>query len=258
MSFTLGVVPYLNAIPLIAALPDFVRVERGVPSELASRLAAGALDAALLPTAEAIRGAFGPFVGRFGIACDGAVDSVLAFVPREGPPSDWPTDVVLDPASRTSVALLRVLLERRHGLTPVYRTAPTPGPDPRDFPGAMTLTIGDRALAVRRGYAGHVIDLGAEWKAWTGLPFVFARWTSRPGAPATLVEALARTLDGAAQRGLEQRAELAADHGPAHGLTAVEARRYLSTSIRFALGERAEAGFARFADEVRRLDGASR
>ncbi len=258
MSFTIGVVPYLNAIPLIAAMPDFVRVERGVPSELAARLASGAVDAALLPTAEAIRGSFGPFVGRFGIACDGAVESVLAFVPRAGPPSDWPTDVVLDPASRTSVGLLKVLLERRYGLVPTYRTAETAGPDPREHPSSLTLTIGDRALAVRRGYSGQILDLGAEWKAWTGLPFVFARWTARPGASPSLVETLARTLDGAAQRGLEQRAELAADHGPAHGLTATEARRYLSTSIRFALGERAEAGFARYADELRRLDGATR
>ena len=256
--FTVGVVPYLNAVPLTAALPNVVRVERGHPADLARRLAAGEFDAALLPSAEAIRGSFGPFVGRFGIVSDGAVDSVLAFLPVAGPPASWPTDVVLDPASRTSVALLKILLERRHGLTPRYRVADAPGPDPRDHPEAITLTIGDRALAVRRGYTGAILDLGAEWKAFTGLPFIYARWTSRPGADPALVDALARTLDGAAMRGLEQRAELAADHGPAHGLTPVEARRYLSVCIRFAIGERAEAGFARFAEEVRRLDGGSR
>ncbi len=261
--FTIGVVPYLNAVPLTAALPDFVRVDRGHPSDLAVRLAAGELDAALLPSAEAIRGAFGPFVGRFGIVSEGPVDSVLAFLPEAGspaprPPAEWPTDVVLDPASRTSVALLRILLERRYGLTPRYRAADAPGPDPRDHPGAITLTIGDRALAVRRGYKGPILDLGAEWKAWTGLPFIYARWTARPGADPALVDALARMLDGAAMRGLEQRAELATDHGPAHGLTPVEARRYLSVCIRFAIGERAEAGFARFAEEVRRLDGGPR
>ena len=255
--FSIGVVPYLNAVPLTAALPDFVRVESGHPSDLADRLAKGELDAALLPSAEAIRGAFGPFVGRFGIVSEGAVDSVLAFLPAAGPPASWPSDVVLDPASRTSVALLRVLLERRYGLAPRYRLADTPGPDPRDHPGAITLTIGDRALAVRRGFGGAVLDLGAEWKAWTGLPFIYARWTARPGADHALVDALARMLDGAAMRGLERRAELAADHGPAHGLTPAEARRYLSVCIRFAIGERAEAGYARFAEEVRRLDGAS-
>lgn len=253
MSFSVGVVPYLNAIPLTAALPDFVRVETAVPAELARRLSRGELDVALLPVAEALRGGFGPFVGRFGIACDGAVESVLAFVPAGGEPVTWPLDVVVDPASRTSVALLRVLLERRWGLAPRYRVAPAPGPDPREHPASITLTIGDRALAVRTGYPGRVVDLGAEWKAWTGLPFVFARWTARAGADAALVEALARTLDGAAQRGLERRDELAADHGPAHGLTSAQARRYLSTSIRFALGERAEAGLARFREELARL-----
>lgn len=251
----LGVVPYLNAVPLLADLPREVRQDPADPCVLSERLAAGRYDAALLPVAEALRGVGGGFLGRYGIACDGEVDSVLAFLPRPGPPSAWPSRVVLDPASRTSAALLRILLERRHGLTPRYEVAANPGPDPREHPDAIVLAIGDRAMERRRTFTGGVLDLGAEWKAWTALPFVFARWTARAGMPDAEKEALGRMLDGAATRGMLRRDELAAEHGPRHGLSPAEARRYLGSSIRYALGERAEAGLARFAAELQTLEG---
>lgn len=252
--YTLGVVPYLNAVPLTAELPPGVTCYAGDPSSLSAWLEEGRLDAALLPVAESLRGVGGGAIGRFGIACEGAVASVLAFHPVEGaPPAAWPKDVVLDPASKTSVALLRVLLERRHGLSPRYAVADAPGPDPRTRPDAMTLVIGDRAMVHRKGWTGGVLDLGRAWKEWTGLPFVFARWTARAGLPDADRDALARMLDMAAQRGLEHRDELAARHAKASGLTPEEARHYLSTSIRFAIGERSEAGIRRFAEEVAAL-----
>ncbi len=48
------------------------------------------------------------------------------------------------------------------------------------------LLIGDVALVegqIRREVAGrgkpYVFDLATEWRAWTGLPFVFAVWAAR-------------------------------------------------------------------------------
>ncbi len=256
---TLGVVPYLNAIPLLDGLPPEVVQRPGDPSLLALWLAQGSVDAALLPVAEALRGVGDGPLGRFGIAGEGPVDSVLVFLPHAGPPDSWPRRVVLDPASRSSVALLRVLLERRHGLRPEYEVAADLGPDPRAHPDAIVLAIGDRAMARRRECpAAAVLDLGAEWTAWTGLPFVFARWTARKGLPSPERAALEGLLDRAAERGLARRDALADAHGPAHGLAPEEARRYLRTSIRFVLGAREEAGLARFAEELSRLEGAPR
>ncbi len=256
---TLGIVPYLNAVPLVEDLPDEVVRRPGDPAYLSAWLADGAVDAALLPVAEALRGVGGGFLGRYGIAGEGPVDSVLAFLPRPGPPTSWPRRVVLDPASRTSVALLRVLLERRHGLRPEYVVADQLGPDPRAHPDALVLAIGDRAMARARSHPREAtLDLGAEWTAWTGLPFVFARWTARAGLPDADRESLASLLDLSAERGLARRDALADLHGPAHGLSPAEARRYLRTSIRYVLGAREEAGLARFADELSRLEGALR
>jgi len=49
-----------------------------------------------------------------------------------------------------------------------------------------TLLIGDDALSrAQRPLPGEhkPIDLCAEWTAWTGLPFVFARWAVRKDLP---------------------------------------------------------------------------
>ena len=43
------------------------------------------------------------------------------------------------------------------------------------------------------------IDLGAEWKALTGLPFVYAMWVGRPGAA---TPAQCRALQAARDRGV--------------------------------------------------------
>ncbi len=252
---TLGVVPYLNVEPLVAALPPDVRRRRGTPAELGEWLRRGEVDAAILPVAEAFRGAGAGFLGRYGIASDGPVESVVLFVPKPGPPADWPRTVVLDAASRTSVALVRVLLEKRYGLRPVYEPAPAAGPDPAARPDAMTLVIGDRSLHFRRAWHGGIVDLGGEWKAWTGLPFVFARWTARAGLASDEAAALARVLDAAAEEGVRRREDLARARASAHGLSPEEAVRWLGSSLRFEIDARAEAGLARFREEFLSIEG---
>ena len=69
-----GVVPYLNAVPLVVDLPKGTRVVEAIPAELSALLEAGEVDAALLPVAEAIRGVGDGFLGSYGIACEGPVE----------------------------------------------------------------------------------------------------------------------------------------------------------------------------------------
>ena len=57
------------------------------------------------------------------------------------------------------------------------------------------LLIGDPAFDADHAALGlRKIDLGDEWTAMTGLPFIYAAWTGRPGAvtPADVVALQAR------------------------------------------------------------------
>ena len=106
------------------------------------------------------------------------IRSVRAFR-RRGVPI---RNIGIDEGSATSVALLRILLARRYademapavGFTPI---APTTRPD--ELPHDLVLLIGDAGLAADPG-SREVWDLGQQWRALTGLPFVFALWLLRP------------------------------------------------------------------------------
>lgn len=206
-----GAVRYLNAKPLIEGLDPLVL---DTPARLAGRMERGELDVALLPVvAGEAQGR--TRVGRLGIAAEGRVDSVLVFVSRE------PIRTVhLDPASRTSRVLARILFRERFGIDP----------EPVEGAGAdAELVIGDDALD--RG--GASIDLAEEWTAWTGLPFVFAAWYGDPES--------ARALDAAYERGRARMERYATG----------EKLRYLRERIRFEIGPREEEGLARFLELAR-------
>ena len=80
---------------------------------------------------------------------------------------------------------------------------------------ALLLGSGPRATPVRattrRRRIAHVYDLGAEWKRWTGLPFVFAVWVAQRTTPVADALARARGADRESRDwGLQHLDELAA------------------------------------------------
>src|SRR5262249_41566526 len=106
-------------------------------------------------------------------------------------------EVYCDPASLTSVQLLRVLLAER-GLHPEFKTLASyeAGSLP-DY----ALLIGDPALDLLLGPHEHEIwDLGANWFELTRLPFVYAVWALRRGVENS---ALRRQLREARDFGLD-------------------------------------------------------
>ncbi len=79
--------------------------------------------------------------------------------------------IALADADTASVSLLQVLLTLKHEVRPDTFV------DQQSDHDAVLLT-GNQALRNRRRLRGfpHRYDLGEEWQAWTGLPFVFCRW----------------------------------------------------------------------------------
>jgi chorismate dehydratase len=84
--------------------------------------------------------------------------------------------ILLDYQSRTSVALLKILLKEYWKISPQLIIG---GAGYEKNIGGTTagLVIGDRAFA-QRLVSTYAFDLGDAWKQMTGLPFVFAAWVS--------------------------------------------------------------------------------
>jgi chorismate dehydratase len=203
-----------------------VEVLRDTPSACAERLAAGDVDVGLIPSIEYQRIPGLKAVPGLGIAASSEVRSVLLVsdVSRERIRS-----VALDPASRTSAALTRILLKRMYGLAPDYRDE---GADARRDDGAdARLIIGDPALKTRLN--GHVVlDLAALWRSFSGHPFVFAFWAVREPAASLEVAALLRDSYAA---GLARLDAIVRDEAAASGLSEAIVEDYLRHALHFEL-----------------------
>ena len=236
--FRIGSVPYLNAAPLTFGLEADCHFLP--PSQLALELHAGRLDAALVSVTEVLLHPGYDILDGCAIASDGEVYSV--FLAHQQPLEEMET-VHLDPASCTSVNLVRILLAAR-GIHP--RFLPLEGYEPATIPANVVL-IGNPAIEFRRGIGSHRIwDLGAAWKEWTGLPFVYAVWALARNRDTA---SLRRRLSSAAREGIAALRDIVATH---HAFDQAFRRKYLGGYIRYGLGPAEKCGLERFATELGR------
>ncbi len=181
----IGEIIYANCIPIYAALrarvpPERVQYLRGEPAELNRLLYEGAIDLAPCSSFE-----YGLHPERYWVVPDISIAArrqVRSVLLCSRMPIEKLKDrrVLLSPASATSNALIRILLEKHYGLSCRYdmggeRAATVPADaDAR-------VAIGNAALRdYLRGECGqHVYDLAELWHEYTGLPFVFALWMVR-------------------------------------------------------------------------------
>jgi len=158
--------------------------------------------------------------------------------------------LALDEGSRTSAALVRILLKERFELEP--RLEPLPiGAGIPDTSADAVLMIGDRAMRSAGGPFAEVWDLGDEWCRWTKLPFVFAMWVARPGID---LDQLAAALSAARDSGLAHLEQIAQAEGAPLGLSRPECVAYLRDNLYFYLGPRELSGLDLFYRQARKLD----
>jgi predicted solute-binding protein len=158
--------------------------------------------------------------------------------------------IALDTSSRTSVALTRVLCEKRFCLAPAFVPH---GPDLVAMIGRCdaALLIGDPAFDTDHTALGlEKIDLGAEWTAMTGLPFVYAAWTGRPGE---LAPADVEALQHAQADGVAAIDAIAAEYGRGDAAVTRRAAAYLRDNVKYALGPDEAAGLQLFLDYAAEL-----
>jgi chorismate dehydratase len=240
----IGAVSYLNTKPLVYRLAELApqhELVLDLPSRLADDLAAGRLDVALIPSVEYFQRDDYQIVSDACIACRGPVRSVKLFSRVE--PAEIRT-LALDEGSRTSAALVQILLKERVGITP--RLLPFPiQADPEQIEADALLMIGDRAMRPPAGVFAAEWDLGDIWCRWAELPFVFAMWVARKGAGVELNE-LAIALSQSRDLGVANVTEIVAKEHSDVGLTYDECLTYLRDHLYFHLGPRERAGMNLF------------
>jgi chorismate dehydratase len=238
----LGAVSYLNTKPLVYGLdahPDQFDVRFDVPSKCAALLHAGQVDLGLIPAIEYLHADY-RIVPDVSIASDGEVATVAVFTRK---PIAQVKTIALDLSSRTSVALTRVLCARRWRIAPTFTPA-EPDLDAMLHRADAALVIGDPAFAIDpEARRVDKIDLGAEWKAMTGLPFVYAMWVGRPGAATA---AQCRALQDARDNGLAHLPEIAREVSDGDAEVERRSLTYLRDNLRYSLGDRDAAGLRRF------------
>lgn len=246
----LGVVEYLNARPLVFGLEREASryvLRFDVPARCAALLHEDAIDLGTIPSIEYLRGEDYRAVPGVAIGCDGPVGSVAIF---SRVPVDRIRCLALDTNSRTSVALARVLCARHFGIDPeMLPMAQDPAAMLRACDAAVV--IGDVALTFDHAAAGvDKIDLGAAWRDFAGLPFVFAFWAGRPGR---VTPADVDALNAARDRAVAAPERVASACCPGDPAGADLATRYLRDNVKYGFSDRQRQGLTRFFDEAAAL-----
>ncbi len=250
----LGRIAYINCAPVYGAIdrgivPAPGELVTGTPAELNDLLAAGALDVSVISAVEYARHAKDlVLLNDLAISCDGPVRSVALFSKRPVGELERRT-VLLSASSRTSAALLELLCRHVWKIAPAFAQARA---EPADLdtlatlPHEAVLVIGDAALALAaRATYPHRYDLGAEWKQWTGLPFVFAVWAAQRSADTDAVRRCHEALIASRAWGLQHLDLLAEDAFQATGVAARACRAYLR-GLDYALTPEHLAGLTEF------------
>ncbi|GAB4137467.1 MAG: menaquinone biosynthesis protein [Thermogutta sp.] len=237
-----GGVCYLNAAPLLRNLTDYLPAENvvyDVPSRLADLLARGQLDIAIVPSFQAFRDPNSVVLSDACIAAQDVARSVILF---SRTPLHQITTLALDAGSRSSAALVRILLAELYQVRPRTRELPL-NEDLTKTADDAVLLIGDRAMVSRPDGFPHVWDVGAMWHDWTGLPFVFALWIARPGVNHAY---WGPRFAAARDRGVAQIREIAVEAAENLGLPFPTCYDYLSRNLHFRLGEAEKTAVDRF------------
>ncbi len=239
MRKTIASVGYLNAWPLTSKIDrSQFRLIADHPSAVARMLEDGVVDLALVPVASVLGGKDLRVLPGYAIGADGPVHSVL--VVAETPMEQW-TELVLDGSSRTSAMLAKLLVAgpwKAHLRDDLVVREVEAGTGVHTARGTVaSLVIGDAARDLPERLSVRV-DLAEAWKAWTGLPFVFAVWAGRPDLDIDV----RGSVREAGRQGVDA---IDADY-------VGEEHRYLTQNLRYTFDDRAMMGLRRFAALARK------
>jgi len=232
---------YLNTAPLIWSFThgsqrDAVELFTDTaPARCAEMLAAGEVDAALVPIIEYQRIDDVSIVPDVCVGSKTAVRSVVLVTRKNN--LKKVERVALDESSRTSATLVKIIFREFLGFEPAWQSA-APNLHSMMQQADAALIIGDPAMSVAREQF-RVFDLATLWHEFTGLGFVFAMWMVRNQSVAKV-----RAIDFAAARdeGLVNVGQVIASYPHQMPFSENEMRQYLTENIVFTVDEEMQKG----------------
>jgi len=238
------VVSYLNTRPLLLGMeqsPFKERIElmKAYPAQIAQALLDDTIDIGLVPVAVMPLLKHPQLVSKYVIGTEGEVASVALF---SQVPMDQIEKVYLDYQSRTSVALAKILFKQFWKKEVEFLNA-TEGYINQIHGNTAGIIIGDRAL-VNLDKFEHIYDLGLAWKAYSGLPFVFAAWVANKPIPLEFIEA----FDAANGYGLSHLEDVIALI-PANEQV-YDLHKYYTENISYELTPEKKAGLDKFLEAL--------
>jgi len=192
-------VSYTNTTPFIygiqhTPLINEIELSLDIPSTCAQKLIDKQVDIGLVPVAALLHIPNYEIISDYCIGATGAVNSVFIFSHK---PINQIQTLRLDPQSRTSNNLARVLL-KNYWKQPVQIT--------EDDNADAFVEIGDRTFGKKDQYP-HVYDMGQEWMNFTGLPFAFAVWAANRPLSAPFIQLFNESM----KFGLDHRHQVIAE-----------------------------------------------
>jgi chorismate dehydratase len=245
----ISAVKYANTYPFIYGLTESgfdqkVILETDHPSDCAAKLINGKVDVGLIPVASLPLLRESHIISDYCIGSNGNVRTVLLLSNCH---FDEIETIFLDYRSRSSVMLAKVLAKNYWNRE--FRWMNTSkGFDFRNIGlSEAVVLIGDQCFDYRKSFR-YEIDLAGEWKDFSGLPFVFACWTSNRILEKEFIEEFNKSL----KMGLNNIDKVVKKFGQSGIIQGDILLKYLTENIDYDLNDRKKQGLELFLDLIKK------
>ncbi len=241
----ISAVKYANTYPFIFGLINSRIEEKAIietdhPADCARKLINGTADIGLIPV-----GAL-PMLKEYyliGDYCIGAKNNVRTVMLLSNTKLEDIRSIYLDYRSRTSVNLVKVLAKNYWKRDFIWKNTSEEFDFVNLSAGEGVVLIGDQCFEFENNYSVHV-DLAREWIDFTGLPFVFACWTSNKKLDDVFIE----EFNAALSTGVRNIDAVVEKFGHTGTITGEELRKYLTENIDYSFDMDKKEGLELFLD----------
>lgn len=223
------------------SIQNEIELSLDTPSDCAQKLIDNKADIGLIPVAALLNLPYWQIISDYCIGAVGAVNSVFIF---SNCPIEEADIIQLDPESRSSNNLAKVLLKNYWKVNPQQIINASDYAKSTDIKTAF-VQIGDRTFGKKNKFK-YTYDLAEVWQKLTGLPFVFAAWVANKPIDQQFMESFNLAL----KNGLDAREEVLAEL-PVY--PDFDLHDYLFNKLDFNLTEDKREALDLFLDYIKKL-----